>query len=80
MPTAMIGGKGVISVVSNLEPGKTSQMMEAAMAGDVARAKALHYELFDLMGAMFCYPSRITSYNVCYTKLLRTIRRRRTNC
>ncbi len=57
MPTAMIGGKGMISVVSNLEPGKTSQMMEAAMAGDVDRAKALHYELFDLMGAMFCYPS-----------------------
>ncbi|MDD2463907.1 MAG: 4-hydroxy-tetrahydrodipicolinate synthase [Desulfobulbus sp.] len=57
MPTVMIGGKGVISVVSNLEPGKTSSMMEAAMAGDVAKAKTLHYELFDLMGAMFCYPS-----------------------
>jgi 4-hydroxy-tetrahydrodipicolinate synthase len=23
----------------------------------VAKAKALHYELFSLMGAMFCYPS-----------------------
>ncbi len=57
MPTAMIGGKGVISVVSNLEPAKTAKMIEAAMAGDVAQAKALHYELFDLMGAMFCYPS-----------------------
>nr|WP_321465907.1 4-hydroxy-tetrahydrodipicolinate synthase [uncultured Desulfobulbus sp.] len=57
MPTAMIGGKGVISVVSNLEPAKTAQMIEAAMAGEVAQAKALHYELFDLMGAMFCYPS-----------------------
>lgn len=57
MPTVMIGGKGVISVVSNLEPGKTAAMMEAAMTGEVARAKALHYELFALMGAMFCYPS-----------------------
>ena len=57
MPTALIGGKGVISVVSNLEPGKTASMIEAAMAGDVATAKALHYALFDLMGAMFCYPS-----------------------
>jgi len=57
MPTAMIGGRGVISVVSNLEPAKTAQMMEAAMVGDAAKAKALHYELFDLMGAMFCYPS-----------------------
>ena len=57
MPTVMIGGRGVISVVSNLQPGKTATMIEAAMAGAVAQAKALHYELFDLMGAMFCYPS-----------------------
>ncbi len=57
MPTVMIGGRGVISVVSNLQPGKTATMIEAAMAGEVAQAKALHYELFDLMGAMFCYPS-----------------------
>lgn len=57
VPTIMIGGKGVISVVSNVEPVKTATMIEAAMAGDVAKAKALHYELYDLMGAMFCYPS-----------------------
>lgn len=57
MPTVIIGGKGVISVVSNVEPGKTALMMEAALQGDLARAKALHYELFALMGAMFCYPS-----------------------
>lgn len=57
MPTALIGGKGVISVVSNVEPGKTALMMEAALQGDLSRAKDLHYELFPLMGAMFCYPS-----------------------
>lgn len=57
VPTIMIGGKGVISVVSNVEPAKTAAMIEEAMAGDVAKAKALHYELYDLMGAMFCYPS-----------------------
>lgn len=57
MPTVMIGGKGVVSVVSNLEPGKMAAMVEAAMAGDVAKAKRLHYQLFALMGAMFCYPS-----------------------
>ncbi len=32
MPTVLIGGKGVISVVSNLEPAKTAAMIEAAMA------------------------------------------------
>lgn len=57
MPTVMIGGRGVISVVSNLEPGRMAAMIQAAMAGEVAKAKALHYQLFDLMGAMFCYPS-----------------------
>jgi 4-hydroxy-tetrahydrodipicolinate synthase len=57
MPTVLIGGKGVISVVSNLEPAKTAAMIEAARLCDVAKAKALHYELFSLMGAMFCYPS-----------------------
>ena len=57
MPTVLIGGKGVISVVSNLEPAKTATMIEAALAGDLVRAKALHYQLFSLMGAMFCYPS-----------------------
>ena len=57
MPTVLIGGKGVISVVSNLEPAKTAAMIEAARLCDVAKAKALHYELFSLMAAMFCYPS-----------------------
>ncbi len=57
LPTMTIGGRGVISVVSNLQPAKTAAMVEAAMNGDAARAKSLHYELFSLMGAMFCYPS-----------------------
>jgi len=57
MPTVLIGGKGVISVVSNLEPAKMAAMIEAALECDVTKAKALHYELFSLMGAMFCYPS-----------------------
>lgn len=57
MPTVLIGGKGVISVVSNLEPAKMAGMIEAAHQGDLAKANALHYQLFSLMGAMFCYPS-----------------------
>jgi 4-hydroxy-tetrahydrodipicolinate synthase len=57
MPTVLIGGKGVISVVSNLEPAKTAGMIEAALNGDLTGAKHLHYQLFALMGAMFCYPS-----------------------
>ena len=57
MPSVLIGGQGVISVVSNLAPAKMARMMEDALQGDLAGAKNLHYELFSLMGAMFCYPS-----------------------
>jgi 4-hydroxy-tetrahydrodipicolinate synthase len=57
MPTALIGGKGVISVTSNIAPGEMAAMMEAALNGELAKAKEIHYKLFALMGTMFCYPS-----------------------
>lgn len=57
MPTVLIGGKGVISVTSNVYPKAMAEMMEAALAGDLARANEIHYQLFPLMNAMFCYPS-----------------------
>jgi len=53
MPTVLVGGKGVISVTSNVAPKDMAAMMEAALAGDVAKAKSLHYKLFPLMQAMF---------------------------
>jgi 4-hydroxy-tetrahydrodipicolinate synthase len=57
MPTVLVGGKGVISVTSNVAPRAMAEMMEAALAGDLAKAREIHYLLFPLMGAMFCYPS-----------------------
>jgi len=57
MPTALIGGKGVISVVSNVDPGGMSRMMEAALAGDLVAANKEHYRLFSLMKLMFKSPS-----------------------
>ncbi len=57
MPTVLVGGQGVISVTSNVEPRGMAEMMEAALAGDLEKANALHYKLFPLMNAMFCYPS-----------------------
>lgn len=53
MPTVLVGGSGVISVTSNVAPADMAQMMDAALAGDVAKAKDLHYKLFPLMQAMF---------------------------
>ena len=57
MPTTLIGGKGVISVTANVAPKAMSELMEAALNGNLAPAKAIHYRLFPLMGSMFCYPS-----------------------
>lgn len=53
MPTVLVGGTGVISVTSNIAPKDMSQMIEAALSGDLDRARQLHYQLFPLMQAMF---------------------------
>jgi 4-hydroxy-tetrahydrodipicolinate synthase len=57
MPTVLIGGRGVISVVSNVYPQGMAAMMEAALAGDLEKARELHYRMYDLMKLMFSVPS-----------------------
>ncbi len=57
MPTVFVGGHGVISVVSNLNPKGMADMIAAALAGDLEKAKSLHYRLFPLMKLMFRTPS-----------------------
>jgi 4-hydroxy-tetrahydrodipicolinate synthase len=47
------GGDGVVSVVSNEVPGPMSKMVDAALEGDFARARELHYKLLPLMNANF---------------------------
>ena len=53
MPTALIGGTGVISVTSNVAPRDMADMMEAALAGDLAKANQMHYKMFPLFQSMF---------------------------
>ncbi len=59
MPTVLIGGAGVISVIANVYPQGMAEMMEAALAGDLAKANALHYRMYDLMKLMFCNPNPV---------------------
>jgi 4-hydroxy-tetrahydrodipicolinate synthase len=47
------GGDGVVSVVSNEMPGMMSAMTNAALAGDLAAARDLHYKMLPLMNANF---------------------------
>ncbi|MCP3889450.1 MAG: 4-hydroxy-tetrahydrodipicolinate synthase [Desulfobulbaceae bacterium] len=57
MPSVLVGGKGVISVISNVYPKGMSQMMERALAGDIPGAKECHYQMYDVMKLMFSVPS-----------------------
>jgi 4-hydroxy-tetrahydrodipicolinate synthase len=47
------GGDGVISVVSNQVPKEMHELAAAALAGDFARARAIHDRLLDLMNLNF---------------------------
>ena len=48
-----LGGKGSISVTANVAPSRTAAMWNAWDSGDVAGARAIHYELDVLNSAMF---------------------------
>jgi 4-hydroxy-tetrahydrodipicolinate synthase len=49
LPLMAIGGRGVISVASNLVPDRMARMVNAALAGDFAAARAEHHALLPLM-------------------------------
>jgi 4-hydroxy-tetrahydrodipicolinate synthase len=53
LPLLAIGGRGVISVIANIVPRETSEMVHAALEGDWKRARELHYKLFPLARAAF---------------------------
>ena len=53
LPLLVIGGRGVISVIANIVPRETSEMVHAALDGDWKRARELHYKLFPLARAAF---------------------------
>lgn len=53
LPMLALGGVGVVSVVGNIAPSAMSELVRAYLQGNVARARELHYQLFDLCRAMF---------------------------
>lgn len=53
LPLLAIGGSGVISVIANIVPHETAEMVHAALDGDWKRARELHYRLFPLARAAF---------------------------
>ena len=53
LPLLALGGKGVISVASNLVPDKMAELCSAFFANDLDRAQVIHYTLAPLCRAMF---------------------------
>jgi 4-hydroxy-tetrahydrodipicolinate synthase len=53
LPILSIGGTGIISVVANIVPKDTANMVKEFEKGNLRKAKELHYRLFPLVKAMF---------------------------
>jgi 4-hydroxy-tetrahydrodipicolinate synthase len=53
LPIMAVGGVGTISVVGNVAPRQTSEMISACLAGDWTTARRLHYALLPLVRALF---------------------------
>ena len=54
VPVLSLGGKGVISVLSNLIPAETSPMVQKFMAGDVRGAAKMQLDYLELINTLFC--------------------------
>jgi 4-hydroxy-tetrahydrodipicolinate synthase len=53
LPLMSLGGRGVISVASNVAPAAVSDMVNALLVGDWERGRELHYDLLPLFRALF---------------------------
>ncbi len=53
IPLMSIGGKGVISVISNIMPKKITKMVKDFEDGNIEEAMKEHLNIFDLVKALF---------------------------
>ena len=54
VPLLSLGGKGVISVLSNVAPRVTHDIVKLALDGDIKASRDLQLEYLDLCNALFC--------------------------
>lgn len=54
LPILSLGGKGVISVVANVAPTNTHNMVHEFLAGNIEEAKKLQLGMIELVDALFC--------------------------
>jgi 4-hydroxy-tetrahydrodipicolinate synthase len=53
LPVLAVGGQGVISVVANIAPRQTADLVEACLEGDFQAALPLHERLLPLVKSLF---------------------------
>lgn len=54
VPIMALGGKGCISVLSNVLPEKSVEICDSFFAGDISKSAKLQLELLPLINALFC--------------------------
>jgi len=65
VPTMSLGGKGIISVISNILPAETAGICSRFLAGDVAGAAAEQLRLLDLMNQLMIETNPIPVKAAC---------------
>ena len=65
VPVLSLGGKGVISVLSNIMPAETVEICNRYFRGDTAGAADLQLELLPLIDALFCEVNPIPVKAAC---------------
>ena len=53
LPIIAVGGTGIISVASNIIPRQMEELVQSAVAGDLEKARELHYRYLPLFQALF---------------------------
>jgi len=53
LPMMAVGGKGVISVTSNIVPSEMAQLVKAFLSGRIEEARRIHFALSPLFTALF---------------------------
>ncbi len=65
LPILSLGGKGVISVLSNIAPRETHDMVDLFLKGEVEKARDIQLKYLPLINALFCEVNPIPVKKAC---------------
>jgi 4-hydroxy-tetrahydrodipicolinate synthase len=65
LPFMAIGAKGVIATITNVMPREMHELAAAALKGDFARARQIHFAMLPLMRALFVETNPIPVKQAC---------------